>query len=157
MASPIFLPVPHLQQRAPGECLAACAAMVLAYLNFPVDYDRLLKLLRIKGEIGTAASNIHNLAQLGINVIYEQGTFAKLESHLSNNSPCIASVRTGELPYWNGENLLHAVLIVGLDNHDVYLNDPAFPNAPAQVTRGDFDLAWLDRDEFYAVLTLPKR
>ncbi len=151
MAS-IILPVPHLQQRAPGECLAACASMALAYLNFPTDYNRLLKLLQIKRDIGTPASNIRNLTQLGVQVIYKPGTFAELFGHLKQGHPCIASVRTGELPYWRGENLLHAVLVVGLDDQDVYLNDPAFPNAPTQVARGDFDLAWLDRDEFYAVL-----
>ncbi|MCX6048254.1 MAG: cysteine peptidase family C39 domain-containing protein [Chloroflexi bacterium] len=152
----LLLPVPHLQQRAPGDCLAACAAMILIYLNLPADYNRLLKLLRIQSEIGTPASNIRNLAQLGVDIIYEQGTLAMLASHLNKGLPCIVSVRTGELPYWQGENLLHAVVVVGLDKHDIYLNDPAFPNAPIQVMRGDFDLAWLDRDEFYAVVSVSK-
>ena len=30
------------------------------------------------------------------------------------------------------------------------LNDPAFEEAPKVVSRGDFDLAWLERDEVYA-------
>ena len=30
---------------------------------------------------------------------------------------------------------------------------PAFPNAPLQVSHGDFGLAWLERDEFYAALS----
>ncbi|MBI1882195.1 MAG: hypothetical protein HYR94_28815 [Chloroflexi bacterium] len=34
MAS-IILPVPHILQRQPGECLAACAAMILTYLALP--------------------------------------------------------------------------------------------------------------------------
>ncbi len=34
----------------------------------------------------------------------------------------------------------------------VYLNDPARPNAPIEVSHGDFDLAWLEQDEFYAAL-----
>ena len=156
MAS-LLLPVPHLQQRAPGECLAACAAMVLAYLNVPVDYNYLLKLLHIKRDIGAPASNIRNLEPLGVKVIYKQGTLSELYSHLNNGFPCIASVRTGELPYWRSEDLLHAVVVVGLDDHAVYLNDPAFPNAPAQTTRGDFDLAWLERDEFYSVISISPR
>ncbi len=72
MAS-LLLPVPHLQQRASGECLAACAAMVLAYLKMPLDYNRLLKLLHIKTEIGAPASNIRNLEALGVKILYKQG------------------------------------------------------------------------------------
>lgn len=41
------LPVPHLKQTQQADCLAACAAMVLAYLNQPTDYRRLLTLLGI--------------------------------------------------------------------------------------------------------------
>lgn len=35
------LPVPHRKQLQQSDCLAACAAMVLAYLGEPVDYQRL--------------------------------------------------------------------------------------------------------------------
>lgn len=40
-----------------------------------------------------------------------------------------------------------------MDAQSVYLNDPAFANAPIQVSQGDFQLAWLEHDEFYAVLS----
>ncbi len=46
----------------------------------------------------------------------------------------------------------HAVVVTGLDDDYIYLNDPAFTNAPIQVRRGDFDLAWLAQDEYYALL-----
>jgi|GEM_PF-2396534 len=39
----------------------------------------------------------------------------------------------------------------------VHLNDPEFDLAPLLTPIGDFDLAWLARDELYAVLTLPLR
>jgi len=39
----------------------------------------------------------------------------------------------------------------------VHLNDPEFEIAPLLTPIGDFDLAWLARDELYAVLTLPLR
>ena len=35
------LHIPHWRQRQQGECLAACAAMVLTYLGEGVDYERL--------------------------------------------------------------------------------------------------------------------
>lgn len=64
-------------------------------------------------------------------------------------------MQTVELLYWNKEENNHAVVVVGLDDDYVYVNDPAFLNAPIQVARGDFDLAWLAKDEYYAVITLP--
>jgi uncharacterized protein YvpB len=60
-------------------------------------------------------------------------------------------VQTIELPYWS-EPTDHALVVTGLDKTSIYLNDPAFANAPIQVPHGDFDLAWLERDEMYATL-----
>ncbi len=152
MLPPVILPVPNIQQHDHGECLAACAAMVLTYLGFPTAYRRLLKLLQIQPQVGTPAPNIRQLEILGLNVVYNtQGTLVELHDHLANNRPCITFVKTIELPYW-GEAGDHAVVVVGLDDEHIYLNDPAFTTAPMQVSRGDFDLAWLGRDEFYAVL-----
>ncbi|MCB0190684.1 MAG: C39 family peptidase [Anaerolineae bacterium] len=147
--SPVMLPVPHMRQRHPGECLAACAAMVLTYLGFSTSYERLLKLLRVEQGIGTPASNIRELGQLGVTVIYKQGTLAELHDHLTNDRPCIAFVQSGELPHWNTDTD-HAIVVVGLDETYIYLNDPEFPDAPLQVPHGDFDLAWLEWDECYA-------
>jgi uncharacterized protein YvpB len=79
---------------------------------------------------------------------------SELHNHLINGHPGIAFIKTGELPYWD-EDMDHAVVVVGLDEKYIYLNDPYFPDAPIQVLHGDFDLAWLERDEFYAVLIPP--
>ncbi len=147
-----YLPVPHIEQRQDGECLAACAAMALAYLGIAADYDQLLKLLEVQW-FGAFSSRVRNLEQLGITVVYKQGTLDELREHLQNNRPCIAFVDTSELPYWDRVTG-HALLVVGLDDQSVYLNDPAFPNAPVQVSHGDFGLAWLERDEFYAAFQL---
>lgn len=147
--------VPHLQQRQPGECLAACAAMVLDYLGIPANYDYLLKLLKINPNVGTPAYNIVELQTLGVDVLYEQGNLALLNTHLQNNHPCIAMVQTRELPYWDGLENSHAVVVTGLVDDTIYLNDPAFTRFPLRVGRGYFELAWLEWDETCAVI-LPK-
>jgi hypothetical protein len=69
------------------------------------------------------------------------------------NRPPIVFVKTGELPYWNGQDVEHALVVVGMDERTILLNDPAFRRAPVKVSLGDFDLAWLERDEMYAVIT----
>lgn len=125
--------------------------MVLDYINQPVNYDRLLHLLRIDPEYGTIARNISLLSEIGVDVFYAQGTLDDLRSHLIANRPCIAFVNTGELPYWH-ETTGHAVVVVGIDEEMVYLNDPAFVSAPQVVSHGDFLLAWLEADEYYATI-----
>jgi ABC-type bacteriocin/lantibiotic exporter with double-glycine peptidase domain len=146
----IILPVNHIRQLKNGECVAACAAMILTYIGIKVNYFQLLKLLRVT-EIGTAFYHIRELEKVGVIVVYKQGTLGEVHDHLSNNRPCIAAVKTKELPYFV-EDSDHAVVIVGLDEQFVYLNDPAMPNAPQQVSHGNFLLAWIERDEMYATI-----
>ena len=40
-----------------------------------------------------------------------------------------------------------------IDYPQLYINDPAHPEAPVTVPCGDFELAWLERDYFYALIT----
>jgi ABC-type bacteriocin/lantibiotic exporter with double-glycine peptidase domain len=151
--SPARLHVPHVQQRANGECLAACVAMCLGYLNRPVRYDRLIKLLKIQPAVGTQFSNIRNLQRLKYVVTYRTyGTLEELYILLSGGWPCITSVQTKELPYWNSVNIYHAVVVTGMDQDYAYLNDPELPDGPVSVRLGEFDLAWLAQDETYAVI-----
>ena len=70
--SSIMLPVKHRQQQHPADCIAACAAMVLDYLNEPVEYDRLLHLLKIAPEFGAPAPNLRLLEELGLTVIHKE-------------------------------------------------------------------------------------
>ena len=150
---PVLLTVDHIRQRVPGECVAACAPMILNYMGLLVDYNGLIKLLRITTG-GTPSFRVLDLEILGITVIYKQGSFQELREHLLQNRPCMAFVFTGELPYWD-EATSHAVVVTGLDDDNVYVNDPAFPDAPIPVSKGDFDLAWLERDEYYAAFLKP--
>lgn len=146
-----ILPVPHFQQREHSDCLVACAIMVLAYLGQQPSYQQLYKVLKMKPGLGTAMSNIRQLEKLELSVVYQQGTLSLLQQYLVENKPCIVPVKTSELPYWTVDTD-HAVVVVGLDSQFVYLNDPFLPQAPIFVPRGDFELAWLERDEFFAVV-----
>lgn len=149
----VLLPVDHIAQHETGECLAACAAMLLNYIGVSLDYKRLVRLLRIRESAGTPFFNIRELTKQSISVTYKQGTIEELYDHLVSGRPCIASVQTRELPYWNDISSHHAVVVVGMDQESIYLNDPELTFAPVKVSLGDFDLAWLEQDEFYAVLS----
>ncbi len=152
---PVLLTIPHLQQSNNGECLATCAAMILAYSNHPYSSNRLLNTLRIQPEIGAPFSNIVNLEQIGLMVGYRQeGSLATLYRLLTHGWPCLIAVDTGELPYWQS-SVGHVVVLVGMDDKYVYLNDPALPEAPMQVTIGHFYLAWYEQNLSYAVISVP--
>ena len=146
-----LLPVPHHKQRERAACLAACAAMVLNYLGLSVAYERLLKLLRVK-PYGTSGRNLLHLGELGLQVTYSQASWEQLTQHIRNGRPCIALVRTSELPHWSFATD-HAVVVVGFDDETVYVNDPYFDEFPQRVPIGDFMLAWLEFDYRYAVIS----
>ncbi len=145
------LPVRHLFVSSAGECLPACAMMVLDYLGVQVSYARLLRILNVVPDLGAPSFNVRNLNQLGVTVEYGQGTLSTLRKHVEHGRPPIVFVRTGELPYWQ-TSIEHAVVVIGVSDTQVLVNDPAFAAAPFAVSTGDFDLAWLDRDEYFAVI-----
>ena len=150
---PLILPVAFVQQQRMGECLAACAAMVLNYIGRPTPYRRLVKILETIPSTGTASFKVRNLTQLKINVTYQRGSLYQLYGHIRQGQPCIVFVKTSELPY-REDVTDHAVVVIGFDNDYLYINDPEFAESPLAVPIGDFDLAWLERDEMYAVLTI---
>jgi ABC-type bacteriocin/lantibiotic exporter with double-glycine peptidase domain len=150
---PVTLQIPLVAQPRPGECLAACALMVLRYLRVPADYNQLVRHLGIT-DIGAPFSRLQRLETLGVRVTLARGALLRLHQHLVGGQPSIVAVETRELPYWRGIATPHAVVVCGMDQDNVELLDPGFAIGPFRVTHGDFDLAWLERDEEYATVTV---
>lgn len=148
----LLLPVEHVWQARSGECLPACVAMILGYQQVRLPYAVVRRMLGIVTDVGTPAPNVRRLVQYGFDVVYRRGTLRTLHDLLLANTPPIVFVKTRDLPYWD-ENVDHAVVVVGMDGRRILLNDPAFAEAPIEAPLGDFDLAWLERDEMYAVIT----
>jgi ABC-type bacteriocin/lantibiotic exporter with double-glycine peptidase domain len=147
------LPVPHYRQLADGYCLPACAQMVLAHLGIFRSQEELAGLLNVRAEVGARSSSITRLASKTIAVHYAGGGFADLAVWLSKGAAIIAFIQAGELSYWQGNRFQHAVVIVGFDENDIYLLDPAFESALVRVDREEFLLAWDEMDNTYAALT----
>jgi len=124
----------------------------LDYLQTPESYPSLIKLLQI-GPAGAPFRNLQYLEKLNVSVQIEQGDVATLKNWLERGLPPIVFVKTSELSYWN-ESTNHALVISGMDEERVYLLDPAFEDAPKRVSIAEFELAWLEMDQFYAVIGL---
>jgi ABC-type bacteriocin/lantibiotic exporter with double-glycine peptidase domain len=130
--------------------------MVLQYLQISIDYSQLLAVLETD-RAGSYFSNLRRLEdRLGLTLELAQGDddLDLFYHYLDQGLPVIAYVNTGELKsYWQ-YTTFHAVVVVGLDEQFVYVNDPYFADAPKEVARGEFVLAWLEQDYRYAVIRL---
>ncbi len=145
-----LLSVSHHQQRQQADCLAACAATVLDYLQVRVDYGRLTRLLRIQYH-GAAFANLRHLASLGVHVDIGRGDLAVLRSTIEAGLPVIVALDTAYLTYW-AEKTDHAVAVVGVDATSVVLHDPDLPTGPRWVPIVQFESAWLEHDYLFAVV-----
>ena len=104
---------------------------------------------------GTPGARIKRLASHTLNVSYGEGEMSDLQSAIQRGIPPIALVFTGELPYWD-ISTAHAVVVVGIDDASVWVNDPGQRDHPIKIARGDFQLAWDEMGNRYAILE-PKR
>lgn len=149
---PAQLPVPYYPQKAKGYCLAACVQMVLHYWGVQTNQERLARQLGVEPGIGVAASHVKRLASCLMAITYEIGEWDDLQDWLANDVPVIAMIQAGELPYWQGEQFQHAVVVIGHDSSQVLLLDPAAQPTPISVSIDEFMLAWGEMDYRYAVL-----
>lgn len=147
----VLLSVPHFEQSREGACLPACVRMVLAYFGNEQTEGRLAKILRTE-EFGTPIFNAKYLQTLGYQVSVESLNKAELERQLLQGQPIIARVWTIMLDYWT-DSSSQVVVAVGFDGLAVYLNDPAFSNAPQKVLWDAFLAAWAEHDEIAVVIT----
>jgi hypothetical protein len=127
--------------------------MVLDYLNVPIAYSAIITQLHLQPGVGGPFRNLRHLEALGVEVLIKHGELGALRSQLENNLPAIVLVDTAQLSYW-AEGTSHAVVVVGIEDDLIYLNDPAFPDAPKIISVNEFELAWIDLDQFYALIKL---
>lgn len=147
----MLLRVPHHKQTGQADCLAACAAMVMEYIGQPAPYRQLLAILNVKPQ-GTPRRNIVRLASNTIDVVYREANVPLLAEIVQLGNPAIVFVDTSELPYWSYATS-HALVVVGVQAEQIFVNDPAFADSPIQVSAGDFDLAWLNADYMCAIIS----
>ena len=147
-----WLPVPHYKQSADGQCLPACARMVLAYLGHDLTETQIAERLH-SYSFGTPAPNVRHLQSFGLSVTFGQMSLHRLRAHLQNGIPCIVFIQAGDLPYAESEGF-HAVVVVGLSGDVIYLNDPALNVGPQSVPLDYFMLAWSEFEHEGATITL---
>lgn len=146
------LPIPHRLQLADGYCLPACVQMVLAYWGIERNQAELARQLQMVPGAGTPGNRVGLLASDTLDVFYGQGEVSDLQAALHRGIPPIVLVHTGELPYWDVA-MAHAVVLLAMDETEVVINDPGITQAELRVSLGDFQLAWDEMANLYALLT----
>jgi ABC-type bacteriocin/lantibiotic exporter with double-glycine peptidase domain len=124
--------------------------MILEFLGHSFSEAELAQLLGTKS-FGTPGPNLIRLEKVGFSVVYRLGTLSTIRGYIQKGMPCLVFVQTGDLPYWD-EDTAHAVVVVGIDDENLYINDPAFDIAPQAVPLDYFLLAWSELDHRYAVI-----
>lgn len=99
------------------------------------------------------ATNVTFLRSPQLEVDYTVGaSFDNVVHWLQTTVPVIAFVQAGELPHWHGVKSQHAVLVVGCEDQQLYIHDPALAHGPIQIPLADFLLAWDEMDTRCAVI-----
>jgi len=151
--------IANWRQPREGDCLPACTAMVMAHLGEQVDYERLRQRLGTT-TTGTPFSHLERLRSWRFAVELGRGDLAQLGQHVTAGRPMIVAVATELLPYWltrpdideAARMTEHAVVVVGLDDQTVYVNDPDFDAAPQVVALGWFVDSWQSQNGNYAII-----
>ncbi len=146
----VFLPVPHFEQSRDGMCLPACARMVMAYWGREIPEKELVHLFETKA-FGTPISNVKRLEKWGYRVNFGTLTENELKIQLLANRPVIVRIWTPMLDYWDIDTS-HVIVVVGFDDIQVLVNDPAFAEAPKTVAWNGFLAAWVEFDQTAAII-----
>jgi hypothetical protein len=125
--------------------------MVLAYWNIERDQADIAETLGLVPGAGVSGNRIKRISTKKLDVYYGAGELGDLEGVLAQGVPPIVLVYTAELPYWE-QATAHAVVLLGMAEQMVYLNDPATAQGNIAVPLGDFELAWMEMANLYAAI-----
>ena len=148
----VLLPVTHRVQQTDGLCLAVAASMVLDFLGESLSESELIRRLQIRIPIGTPFPMIEKVQTRKATARITSLSDVQLRLHLDAGQPVICRVWTVMLSYWDYRDTSHVVVVVGYDEQHVYLNDPAFADAPKRVLWDRFLAAWEEYDRQAAII-----
>ena len=148
----MLLPVPHHVQTHRKTCLPACAMMVMGFQGVTTTESELAEYFETQEE-GTRLDHVLRLNSLPTveSAALDQLDFESLHSLLTVGVPPIVYLWTAALSNWHVATI-HAVVVVGSDGNNVYVNDPYFDDAPHAIPREEFEQAWDAVDRWSAVI-----
>lgn len=141
----VWLDVPYVKQPTEG-CGAASIAMVMQYWAMQsghspdADAATIQRALYSRDAHGVYASAMEMyLQQNGFRTFVLSATWSDLQHHLAKGRPLIVAIKSVAIN--PGEKALHYVVVVGIDNDILLLNDPARRKL-LKYARSDFEREW---------------
>lgn len=146
-----FLKIKNVRQSNTYSCGAACLMSILAYYNkFDGNESELAKKLKTNSRDGTSPENIMKTAkQFGLNTyIKENCTIDDLKKFVSDKVPVILSYQAWSKdklePWSKEEDDGHYSVLIGVDNKNIYINDPSLINKKGFIPIQEFTERWHD-------------
>lgn len=114
-------------------------------LTWPNNYKWSLELAHLPG------NRVRLLASNKLDIFYGEGQLTDLKTALERSIPPIVLVHTNELPYWQ-QAAAHTIVLLVINDTTVVVNDPGLSQEAIQISVGDFELAWDEMANLYALL-----
>jgi len=118
--------------------------MILHSLGIINSEAEIRKLLKTK-PAGTNPLNITILKEFNIEPTVTFSNLDELLGNIKSKVPSISLLWTEEIDYWDSDlylDYLHAVVVVGFDKLNIFVNDPAFQDHPKKISFNSFLNAW---------------
>lgn len=132
--------------------------MVFACQGVSVEEGAVCDLLQTD-EAGTSLADLDVLLEQGFphcQVRIASSSLDSLRQSLQEGIPPIVIVNTAPLQsYWQRE-CVHALVVVGIEDQVVIVNDPFFDDAPKRIPTTEFLAAWGVYGQFTIIIVLPK-
>jgi hypothetical protein len=123
--------------------------MVTDYLGFTFTYDQIFQLIGVRS-FGAPFRSVKRLESAALAVTIAHLDRVEIAGYLNRGLPVLVGVHTADLRYWS-QVVDHVVVVVGLDEAYVYVQDPSLAEGPQAVPLVEFDLAQLGFDYLCAV------
>ena len=135
----------HYRQQDKAACIPASLRMVISHFDETLaEALSEADLMRLLGtsSTGSLLEHLPHLSQLGFEASSEESSLTELALFLHLfQTPVIAVLYAGYVEYLQSDSL-HAVVIVGIDEEKVYLNDPLRETRPIVLSIDQFNRAW---------------
>ena len=151
-----LLKVPFYRQSALKTCVPASLRMILEFHSVAVEEDELCRRLETDSE-GTALINLLAISPLSFPPHKQTFRFQEVrpctldmvQRQITHQHPVLLILNVKFIPQYAAEIGLpplgtHAVVVVGVDKHYIYLNDPYVGNAPQRLDKGQAQAVWDD-------------
>ena len=149
-----LLNIPNVEQPNNYTSGPTSLQAVLAYYGTNVNLDQLINTTNTTLENGTIPDNIAQAArQNGFNAqIQENMTLQDLQQNINNGTPVIIycqawrSNTTNLNENWSNDTMDgHYMVVIGIDNQNVYFEDPAILGSRGYITDQEFLDRWHDQ------------